>query len=475
MQNVYDSPAELEKLSKAQYGIPDLLMMENAARSMKDFILALPNMRKDSGVLIICGKGNNGGDGFALARHLQDKANVTVCCVETPSSAEALVQYLICQQLNIKVVQDLPVQTNAAVIVDCLYGIGFHGELEPKAKKLLDAVNTIPAVKIACDVPSGFYFKADYTITMGEQKLMLYSDAAKAVCGKIIVADLGLSRSKFEEPNLDELKDSDSVPLLPLPVAFLIDPQDMKLPLRTERAAHKGNYGHTAVFAGGKAGAGIMAATAALNFGCGLTTLIPTEESNISQFQISPELMISEDLPEKTSCVILGPGLSDAKNQISQEAVIKFMNWFSQTHNPACVLDADIFNFIELKSLLEELNEVAGARIVLTPHLKEYEKLIDKVPNVSSLKNVTIIKKSANTFIYSGGETYICSDGAQSLAKGGSGDVLAGMIGALLAQGYSSVDAAVTAVEAHALIGKETGPENFSLTPETLLEVLSKI
>lgn len=475
MQNVYDSPAELEKLSKAQYGIPDLIMMENAARSMKDFIFDLPNIRQDSKVLIICGKGNNGGDGFALARHLQDKVQVTVCCLETPSSAEALVQYLICQQLSIKVVQDFPMQTDFSVVVDCLYGIGFHGELNDKTKKFLDMANSIDAVKIACDVPSGFYFKADYTITMGEQKLMLYSDVAKAMCGKIIVADLGLSRVKFEEPNLEEMSDSDSVPLLPLPVAFLIEPQDMKLPLRTDRAAHKGNYGHTAVFAGGKAGAGIMSATAALNFGCGLTTIIPSENSNLSQFQISPELMISDEIPEKTTCVILGPGLSDAKNQISQETVIKFMNWFTQTHNPACVLDADIFSFIELKSLLEELNEVSGARIILTPHLKEYERLIDKVPNVSSLKNVTIIKKSANTHILCEGETYICADGAQSLAKGGSGDILAGMIGALLAQGYSSKDAAITAVEAHALIGKEKGPENFSLTPEKLLETLANI
>ena len=147
-------------------------------------------------------------------------------------------------------------------IVDCLYGTGFHGELKPEAAELIKQLNqnaSSNCIKIACDIPSAFFFKADYTISMGTQKLCFYSDKAKQSCGKIIVANLGLERNKFEQAT------EASSPMC------LIEKDDIKLPLRKNPAAHKGTYGHTAVFAGEKSGAAIIAATAAMNFGSGLT------------------------------------------------------------------------------------------------------------------------------------------------------------------------------------------------------------
>lgn len=476
MQSVYDNPAELEKIVKTQYGIPDFLMMENAAHAMEGLIDKLSSsIAKDTkSVFILCGKGNNGGDGLALARLLQNKYAVTIICPDTPTEREALTQYNICKKLGLKFVTEVP-QEDPDFAVDCLFGIGFHGQLAVRDESLLAQLSGKKySIKIACDIPSALFFRADYTVTMGEQKFALYSDKGKATCGKIIVADLGISREKFEEPNINETEDSDSFSLLPLPAAYLIEPDDMKLPLRKERASHKGTYGHTAVFTGSKAGAGIMSATAALSFGSGLVTLIKTENSNIDQFKISPELMVSSKLPEKTTCIIFGPGLASEDDQISENSLTTLMDWFENTENPTCVLDADIFDFVELKSLLEELNNKEGARIILTPHLKEYEKLVDKVPNLGSLKNVTVVRKSANTFISAEGNLYICADGVQSLAKAGSGDVLAGMIGALLAQGYNSKDAAITAVEAHALAGREKGADDYSLTPEKLIKYCTK-
>ncbi len=521
MRKVFNNPAELEKVSKEKFSIPPFLMMENAARAMAEFIIK----KNPKTLFILCGKGNNGGDGLALSRLLEDKCDVTVICLEIPTAAEAQAQYEICQKLGIKIVMDfdweklknqLSGTSPDTIIVDCLYGIGFHGELKSEVKEILDKINQIDCLKIACDLPSALYFKADYTITMGQEKTVLYSDTAKAVCGKIIVADLGISRQKFEEN-------------LPCD-AYLIEEKDVKLPFRKNPAANKGSYGHTCIFAGEKAGAAIISATAAMKFGSGLTTLLKTPGANLEQFKISPELMIAEKIPEKTTAVVLGSGFSGGdfgeigydrtsdfvcgrfserseKSSGSADdgrAVLStFLDWFSSAKNPAVVLDAGIFSYEKICLLLEKLNKIESARIILTPHLLECSRLFAKIKenypfaffsdSDIQVKNLTqsaeakiklgkifnqiypettLIMKSANTFIASQGEIFICRDGGQSLAKGGSGDVLAGLCGSLLAQGYSAKDAAITAVEAHALVSKKIGDQAYDLTPEGLIEAL---
>lgn len=507
MRKVFNNPAELEKVSKEKFSIPPFLMMENAARSMAEFIIN----KNPKSLFILCGKGNNGGDGLALSRLLEDKCDVTVICPEIPTATEAQVQYEICQKLGIKIIKDfdweklkgqLSKPISETIIVDCLYGIGFHGELKSEIKEILDKINQIDCLKIACDLPSALYFRADYTITMGQEKTVLCSDVAKAVCGKIIVADLGISRQKFEEN-------------LPCD-AYLIEENDAKLPFRKNPAANKGTYGHTCVFAGEKAGAAIISATAAMKFGSGLTTLVKTPGTNLEQFKISPELMIAEKIPEKTTAVVLGPGFS-GKNfgEIEGDGAGKsvcrgvddgksvlqtLLSWFSTAKNPALVLDAGIFSYEKICLLLEKLNKIENARIILTPHLLECSRLFAKIkenyPSVDfsdsdiQVKNLaqlaeakiklgkifnqiypktTLVMKSANTFIASQGEIFICRDGGQSLAKGGSGDVLAGLCGSLLAQGYSAKDAAITAVEAHALASQKIGEQAYDLTPEGLI------
>lgn len=132
MQKVFTQAAELEKLSKEKFSIPPFLLMENAARKMADFIIS----KNPESVLILCGKGNNGGDGYALARMLLDKCQVLVYCQESPNTQEAQVQYQMCFKLGVKIVTDfiLP-EKKPSVIVDCLYGIGFHGNLEEPIKK----------------------------------------------------------------------------------------------------------------------------------------------------------------------------------------------------------------------------------------------------------------------------------------------------------------------------------------------------
>lgn len=494
MKKVFSKPSELEKIAKATYEIPDFLMMENAASAMADLILQLIEERKIimPKILILCGKGNNGGDGYAVARMLADKTEIQIIALETPASMEAIAQAKICDALGI--IQnsfdsfDSFNLSEFDFIVDCIYGTGFHGQLSDKIKTLFEKINETDTIKIACDIPSGLAFNADYTVTMGEHKTCLYSDKAKAVCGSIIVAQLGIPTDAFEagmEPD-----------------AFLLEKQDAKLPFRINKSAHKGTYGHTTVFAGEKSGASILAATSAMNFGSGLTTLLTLKDSNLIQFQISPELMISSSIPEKTTCVIFGPGLDlSNKNSSDENESIKILkNWFTTTKTPSAVLDAGAFSYENLVPLLEDFNKIENAKLILTPHLFELSKFLKLVKayypdvdfseeeiSVGTLANnpeikikigkilnklfpqTAVIMKSANTFIASENRIYIFADGAQSLAKGGSGDVLAGMAGSLLAQGYNCTNAAITATQAHGIGAVEFGSDAFDLTPLKLI------
>ena len=534
MQRVFANPTEIEKIAKKTYGIPDFLMMENAAASMSDFILSSWNKQNTSQpkVLIVCGKGNNGGDGYALARKLQGKADIRVYCFEEPaqSVSEAYVQFEMCRKLGICFLQKEQLFAEIGAfdfIVDCLYGTGFHGELKPEAAELIKHLNQNPSshcFKIACDIPSAFFFKADYTISMGTQKLCFYSDEAKQACGTIIVADLGLERNKFEQANKSSSENtySDTISEASSSPICLIEKDDIKLPLRKNAAAHKGTYGHTAVFAGEKSGAAIIAATAAMNYGSGLTTLVKTNNSNLEQFKISPELMISNSIPVKTSCLVMGPGMNGL-TELTQEERAGFLEWFDKNEKAAVVFDAGIVSSEDFIPLLNELSKKIKSnkqdssdtklpRIVLTPHLSEFSRFCRNVKAASTsgyfdnkafnfvdedfsidtltkspetkiklgkmitalFPNTTLVVKSANTFIFtahgtSACETYIIADGAPSLAKGGSGDILAGMIGALLAQGYTAKEAAVTACEVHALAAASYGKESFDLTPEKLI------
>ena len=487
MQKVFDNPSQLEALAKQKYGFPDFIMMENAALALKKLILEKKSVSQTK-CLILCGKGNNGGDGYALARLIKGKLEPLVFTLEAPVAAEAKTQYTMCKKMGIPFITKKALlellneyenpQPCGLIIVDCLYGTGFKGQLAPKVLKIIEAANKAQALRIACDISSALAFNANYTLTMGEQKLALYSDKAKAMSGKIIVANLGLERSLFEN-------------VMPAaPHIHLIEPQDLKLPLRTNKAAHKGTFGHTAVFAGEKSGAAIISATAAMNFGSGLTSLIELEHSNLKQFKISPELMISTAIPAKTSCIVCGPGLEKSLTG----ALEQISTWIksSANKNPAVVFDAGVFGNENFINFLQKIQAKANARIVLTPHILEFYRFCKSLkifpkqmaqisvetltedPQIKILlgqkinslfPNVTLVIKSANTFIVSGGQIYIINDGTPSLAKGGSGDALAGMIASLLAQGYSAKDAAISACEAHALAGKKHGSDAYDLTP----------
>lgn len=497
MKSVFNNSAELETKVKTEFNVPQFVMMENAALGMKNLIVEKFSKTDEASslpVIIVCGKGNNGADGYALARHLQPFFQVSLVAFEEPKSQEAKTWYSTCQKLAIPFlsVSDFynlsSSKKNKAIIVDCIYGTGFHGDLSPQASILISAMNDFNGPKIACDIPSAFEFYADYTVTMGTHKLQLFSDKAKAVCGKLIVADLGFAPQVFENQGQA--------------TAYFMEQDDLKLPFRKKRNAHKGTYGHAVIFAGDKAGAGILAARAAMNFGAGLTSILKTQQSNIEQFKIDPQLMIADSIPKKATAVLIGPGVTCHTLYDNQ----MITDWFQSTKNPALVLDAGMFDFEQIACFLKELNNVENSRIILTPHLLELSRLLKKVASqfpeteitqedcdVKNLAdnpetkikvgkilnqlypNTAVIMKSANTFIACGGKCYIVTQGCQNLAKGGSGDVLAGLCVSLLAQGYDTKNAAISASLAHALSSQKLGADRFDVTGEGLINSIHNL
>lgn len=547
MQKIFYDTRELDKAARDAYGLTEDIMMENAAAALErqgseHFFSPDNKYINRPAVLILAGGGNNGADGYALARRIvQHKIDVAVCQVYEPKSPMCVLQADRAKKAGAIFINpyDLDEWIERAsfdlrVVYDCVFGSGFHGTLDAMAAAVIASANKIDgAYKIACDLPTGANqdcsqgqnaaaFRADTTVTMGALKLALYSDAAKDACGKIVVADLGISRNNFESA-MQAQKAAAA-----LTCAQLLEPADARLPLRDKKQnSHKGAYGHTAIFAGTKPGAAVIAGHAALKFGSGLASLVPVAGKinfkNVADF----ELMVADTVPKNATALVAGPGLgrpddfglTDNYPQ-DQEAAGSFglASAFGIDKNPSqakeaaastdcgpasvfsalkssampLVLDADIFYWPQIKDLL-----AAKKNVVLTPHPKEFAALLKNlgigdytVAQVverrleltkdfcAAFPGATLLLKGANVLIASKlqGEqeprVYINALGTSALAKGGSGDVLAGMIGALLAQGYLPLEAAVTASIAHASASHAFDGKDYALTPFGVIDAI---
>lgn len=348
--------------------------------------------------------------------------------------------------------------TSADCIIDGIFGSGLNKPVSSEICEILSLANSSKALKIAVDVPSGIdksgrvlggAFCADLTIAMGALKLALFSDGAKDQVGRIKVANLGISRSNFE-------KESEY---------FLLQKSDLKLPLRTKQNTNKGDFGHTYVVSGQMSGAAQMAALAAHAIGSGLVSVVSDEPLNLS-----PILMQKSSF-DAARVVVCGCGLGERKIDLAA------------LRGKSCVIDADLCYEREILSLLN-----ANSNLILTPHPKEFCSLL-KIAGIADLSvselqerrfelarawsekfSGVLVLKGANTLIAQAGIIYVCDKGSAALAKGGSGDVLAGLIGGLLAQGYSPLQASICGVLAHALAARAFAKNSYALNPLDLIE-----
>lgn len=454
MQKLFNEVGSLDKRCYSEFHLTEDILMEHASNGMAEFIRC--KFSKNSKVIIVVGSGNNGADGIALARLLYSDFDVSIYYAKKPKSTMAILQQQRVDAIGIVECKEL---SRCDVLVDALVGTGFSGEFDENLTQLMQQMNSTDAYKIACDVPSGYKFYADTTLTMGALKKDMYLDTHKDFLGDIKVLSLGVSRDIYETTTNWHLLDMD----------------DLKLPYRKNHNTHKGSYGHLAVACGEKRGASIMSASSALRFGAGLVTLIGFEKINIPH-----SIMYSHQLPTTTTALCIGMGLGDEFSEIELD---KFLD-----NSYPLIADADIFGMNILTKLLKRKN------IVLTPHPKEFISALKELDladiSVDELQknrfkyvelfcrkypDATLLLKGTNVIIGKNDKFFINPHGTSVLAKGGSGDVLSGLIGALLAQGHKCLDASINASLAHTKLALNYKGSDFSLTPNDLINEICNL
>ncbi|MGL2437193.1 NAD(P)H-hydrate dehydratase [Helicobacter pylori] len=464
MLSVYEKVNALDKRAIEEWLLSEDILMENAAMALEKAVLQ--NASLGAKVIILCGSGDNGGDGYALARRLIGRFKTLVFEMKLAKSPMCQLQKERAKKVGvvIKAWEEKNEDLECDVLIDCVVGSAFKGELEPFLD--FESLSQKARFKIACDIPSGIdskgrvdkrAFKADLTISMGAIKSCLLSDRAKDYVGELKVGHLGVFNQIYEIPT----------------DTFLLEKSDLKLPLRDKKNAHKGDYGHAHVLLGKHSGAGLLSALSALSFGSGVVS-IQALECEITSNNKPLELVFCENFPKKLSAFALGMGLENIPKD--------FKKWLGLA---PCVLDAGVFYHKEVLQALEK-------EVVLTPHPKEFLSLLKLVGiNISMLElldnkleiardfsqkypKVVLLLKGANTLIAHQGQVFINILGSVALAKAGSGDVLAGLILSLLSQNYTPLDATINASLVHALAGLEF-KNNYALTPLDLIEKIKRL
>ncbi|WP_187907920.1 NAD(P)H-hydrate dehydratase [Helicobacter pylori] len=462
MLSVYEKVNALDKRALEEFNLSEDILMENAAMTLERAVLQ--NASLGAKVIILCGSGDNGGDGYALARRLAGRFKTLVFEMKPAKSPMCQLQQERAKKVGvaIKAWEEKNEDLECDVLIDCVVGSNFKGELEPFLN--FESLSQKARFKIACDIPSGINskgmvdkraFKADLTISMGAIKSCLLSDRAKDYIGELEVGHLGVFNQTYEIPT----------------DTFLLEKSDLKLPLRDKKNAHKGDYGHAHILLGKHSGAGLLSALSALSFGSGVVS-VQALECEITNKPL--ELVFCENFPNPLSAFALGMGLEGFPKD--------FNKWLELA---PCVLDAGVFYHKEVLQALEK-------EVVLTPHPKEFLSLLKLVGiNISMLElldnkleiardfsqkypKVVLLLKGANTLIAHQGRVFINILGSVALAKAGSGDVLAGLILSLLSQHYTPLDAAINASLAHALASLEF-KNNYALTPLDLIEKIKRL
>ncbi|GAA8553670.1 NAD(P)H-hydrate dehydratase [Helicobacter pylori] len=464
MLSVYEKVNALDKRALEEFNLSEDILMENAAMALEKAVLQ--NASLGTKVIILCGSGDNGGDGYALARRLVGRFKTLVFEMKLAKSPMCQLQKERAKKVGvvIKAWEEKNEDLECDVLIDCVIGSDFKGALEPFLN--FESLSQKARFKIACDIPSGIdskgrvdkgAFKADLTISMGAIKSCLLSDRAKDYIGELKVGHLGVFNPIYEIPT----------------DTFLLEKSDLKLPLRDKKNAHKGDYGHAHILLGKHSGAGLLSALSALSFGSGVVS-VQALECEITSNNKPLELVFCENFPNFLSAFALGMGLENIPKD--------FNKWLELA---PCVLDAGVFYHKEVLQALEK-------EVILTPHPKEFLSLLKLVGiNISMLElldnkleivrdfsqkypKVVLLLKGANTLIAHQGQVFINTLGSVALAKAGSGDVLAGLIVSLLSQNYTPLDAAINASLVHALAGLEF-KNNYALTPLDLIEKIKRL
>ena len=465
----------------AKFGLSYQRMMENAGAACARNIRNILDKDKITGkkIIVVCGKGNNGGDGFVIARKFAENGyNVCILLASGyPASAEATYMYKLALDLSIPTIwfdadKSKSVRTiqNADIIVDAVFGFSFYGDLSEEMQSLFREMNKAKGVRFSVDLPSGVYcdsgffakgcFKADYTVAISSLKPAHVIHPACDYCGNIVVASIGIPEDSYAVVS---------------DCAYTYDRDDVRslFPVR-ETTAHKGNFGHVLCICGSKnmPGAAVMCVGAALRSGVGLVTaafpesayipisskltealLMPLEENACGTLSSKCIKELERNL-HKYDTVVIGCGLGLNEDTC---AVVK---WVVENATVPVIIDADGINAVATDI---DILQRAKGKLVFTPHLKEMSRLagedvqlvmsnsVKYALDFSHRYGVFTVLKSANTIVVSPDSmgVYVNSTGNNGLSKGGSGDILAGIIGGMVAQPFKLKDAVTASVYIH--------------------------
>lgn len=470
---------QCDKNTIEHFGVPSLVLMERAALAVMEEIEKnfqqytstndSQNNRIMAGkqVLVVCGFGNNGGDGFAVGRLLWQKGAVVTFVIPPESSGmskETKTQKDIVDKYQIPIVNEIPEQ-DFDVVVDALFGIGLTRDLKGIYQDYILKMNGMSGLKVAVDIPSGIQadtgavmgkaFQADLTVTFAFVKLGLLLFPGAEYAGEVIVRDIGIDSHSF---------------LPEQPVYFRFTTEDLKkIPARRVRS-NKGSYGKVLVVAGKKnmAGAAFLSGKAAYLTGAGLVKVLTAEENRVILQQLLPEAILGtfqepdivkmlKEALDWASVVAAGPGIGTGKNA---ESLVKCILKHAKV---PVVLDADGLNIVS--EHLEWLRE-CKVPVIVTPHLGEMGRLThQKVDTIkkrllqtakefaTKYQVVCVLKDARTVTALPDGRAWINTSGNNGMATAGSGDVLTGIIAGLLAQGMEPGAAAAMGASLHGLAG----------------------
>ncbi len=471
-------------------GISSLNLMEKAAAKCVEWIES--HFKSAQKFLIFCGSGNNGGDGFAIARMLYEKGFDVEVFIDkdhlnfSPDAEANLRKIKHISGIEIKDYDRFSkVNKEKTIIIDAIFGYGLNRKLTGKVKNIVEKLNEISLPKISVDIPTGLYadyltesastvFKADFTLTFKFYKRSFLHAETGKFCGEVTVLDIDLDKDFITNTSTDY---------------FTID-EDLIRSIYKPRNefSHKGTYGKSILVGGsyGKVGAVLMAAKSALKTGSGLTfTMAPKCGYEILQSQVPEAMFVNSgenyidtiEIQEK-SVYGIGPGLG--KENITKDALFDFLKSYSEP----VVLDADALNILAENQKLDLIPKHS----VITPHPLEFERLFGKTQNsferveLASAKalelNLFIILKDHHTAVITPEQKVFYNiTGNSGMAKGGSGDVLTGIIISLISQKYDIEKACIFGVWLHGKAGDFAAAEfsKEAMLPTDLIDKIGNV
>ncbi len=448
---------ELDRIAIEEHGIPGLTLMNRAGTALFDTLCRRwPDAQR---IVVVCGAGNNGGDGYVVARLAQARGlAVTLLALRDPEtlSGDAKAAWQAAQAVGLSVMAwDSALLNSADVIVDALFGTGLNREVGGEWAAAIDAINACGVPVLAVDIPSGLHADtgqplgravvALVTVTFIGLKCGQFTGSGRDYCGELLLDDLGLPAALYQQ--LAASYQRIHWPLL----RSLLPPR--------RRSAHKGAFGHLLIIGGdhSMAGAVRLAAEAALRVGSGLVTVATRPDHLVAMAAARPEVMWQgvesaadlQPLLQRATVVVIGPGLG---TQAWGAALLK------------CVMALDLPRVVDADGLnLLAQHPCKQSGWILTPHPGEAGRLLqcatteinrDRFDAAAQLAQhyggVVVLKGSGTLVAMEGEKTAVCSDGNPGMATAGMGDLLTGVIGALLAQGLDLQQAAQCGVALHA-------------------------